>query len=135
MNDKILIEIEAKANLLGTHNQSHFDANKKNIISLGEDIRKILNVVSHIRKQQVDQPKTKTEMAYFDFKLFKVKKTSLIITTLGVLMFILTVFCMKQQNDYSLLMSEYYKQSIKTNNMQTEADSMNIVIHNAARKK
>jgi len=121
LNDKILVDIDAKANLLGAHSQSHFDANRKNIISLDESLRKILNVVSHIRKQQkvetveqansknVEQPKT--EIAYFDFKFFKVRKTSLIITVLGVLVFILTVFCIKQQNDYSLLIGEYYKQN------------------------
>jgi hypothetical protein len=118
LNDKILMEIEAKANLLGTHNQSHFEANRQNIILLGESIRKILNVMSHIRKQQIvsveqtnskntEQPKT--ENAYFNFKFFKVKKTSLIIIVLGMLVFILTAFCMKQQNDYSLLMNKYYK--------------------------
>ena len=42
---------------------------------------------------------------------------------------------MKQQNDYSLLIGEYYKQSIKINRMQADADSMNIAIHSAAREK
>jgi len=89
---------------------------------LGESLRKILNVVSHIRKQQIEvveqenyqnteQPKT--EMDYFDFKFFKVKKTSLVVAVLGILVFILTIFSMKLQNDYSLLVYEYYKQVIK----------------------
>ena len=145
LNDKILIDIDAKANLLGAHSQSHFEANRKNIISLDESLRKILNVVSHIRKQQkvetveqansknVEQPKTET--AYFDFKFFKVRKTSLIITVLGILVFILSIFYMKQQNDYSHLIGEYYKQSIKIDKMQAEVDSMKIVINSAVRKK
>ena len=54
LNDKVLAEIEAKASLLGEHSQSHFDANRKNIILLGESIRKIFNVMSHIRKQQIE---------------------------------------------------------------------------------
>ena len=49
---EILAEIEVKANLLGTHSQSHFDANRQNIIALGENIRKILSLVRHIRKDQ-----------------------------------------------------------------------------------
>jgi len=144
LNDKILIEIDAKACLLGAHSQSHFEANRENIISLSESLRKIFNVVSHIRKQQketIEQTNTqkteqsKTEITYFDFKFFKVRKTSLVIAILGILVFILTVFCMKQQNDYSLLIGEYYKQSIKINKMQVETDSMKIVINSAVRKK
>ena len=135
LNDIVLTEIEVKANLLGAHSQSHFDANKKNIISLGESLRKILNVVNHIRKQQIEtieqtnvqnteQPKM--GITYFDFKLFKLKKTSLIITTLGVLVFILTLFCMKQQNDYSLMVSEYNRQGLVIREMQIEMDSLSV---------
>jgi fumarate reductase subunit C len=47
----------------------------------------------------------------FDFKFFKVRKTAAVIAILGILVFILTLFCMKQQNDYVLLMEEYYRQA------------------------
>ncbi len=33
---------------------------------------------------------------------------------LGLLVFILTLFSMKQQNDYVLLMEEYHRQSVTT---------------------
>lgn len=46
---------------------------------------------------------------YFSFWFFKIRKTTLIIVLLGLLVLLLTLFCMKQQNDYMLLMNEYYK--------------------------
>ena len=46
-----------------------------------------------------------------NFRLFKLRKSSVLIAILGLLVFILTLFCMKQQNDYVLMMDEYYIQS------------------------
>jgi len=54
----------------------------------------------------------KPDGSYFNFKFFKVRKASFVIAILGLLVFILTLFCMKQQNDYILLMNEYHKQTI-----------------------
>lgn len=48
---------------------------------------------------------------YLNFRLFKLRKSSVLIAILGLLVFILTLFCMKQQNDYVLMMDEYYIQS------------------------
>ena len=66
-----------------------------------------------IRKQQIESVEPqKTDDSRFNFKFFKVRKTSFVIAILGLLVFFLTLFCMKQQNDYSLLMNEYHKQNI-----------------------
>jgi hypothetical protein len=50
------------------------------------------------------------------------------IAILGVLIFILTLFSMKQQNDYSLLMEEYYRQGMEMKEMKAEVDSLNVQI-------
>jgi hypothetical protein len=50
---------------------------------------------------------------FLNFKLFKLRKSSIVIAILGLLVFILTLLCMKQQNDYTLLMNEYYKKGIE----------------------
>ena len=42
------------------------------------------------------------------------------IAILGLLVFILTLFCMKQQNDYSLLMNEHHKQNITIQKLEGE---------------
>lgn len=42
------------------------------------------------------------------------------------MVFILTLFSMMQQNDYSLLMDEYYKQAIELRKMRMEIDSLYI---------
>lgn len=144
IKDEILSKIDIKSNILGTHSQSHFDANRQNIIVLGENIRKILNIVSHIRKQQketVEQTNFNNieqsieEKSYFNLRFFKIKKTSVVITVLGLLVFILILFSMKQQNDYLLLMDEYYRQGIELREMRTEVNSLRNVERPNIKKK
>jgi hypothetical protein len=109
VKDEIVVEIREQVNKLGKHGDINFGANKENI-------EKILNIVARIRKQQREavelQTENKSADGYFNLKFFKVKKTSFVITVLGLLVFLLTLFCMKQQNDYALLMEEFYKQTV-----------------------
>ena len=42
------------------------------------------------------------------------------IAVLGLLVFLLTLFCMKQQNDYVFLMDEYYRQHIAVQKLERE---------------
>lgn len=144
IKDEILSEIDMKSNILGAHSQSHFDANRQNIIALGENIRKILNIVSHIRKQQketIEQAdfnnieQSIDDKSYFNFRFFKVKKTSFVMTILGILVFIFTLFCMKQQNDHSLLMDGYYRQGIELREMQKKVDSLRNIEKPIIKKK
>jgi len=88
---------------------------KEDIQMLNGNILNTLKEVTLIRKQQIEsiEPQ-KPNISYFDFKFFKVKKTTIVIIILGLLVFILTLFCMKQQNDYTLLMNEYHKQNVTT---------------------
>ncbi|MDR3047418.1 MAG: hypothetical protein LBU51_07385 [Bacteroidales bacterium] len=114
MDKKFEELIKSDIHTLGLSNDSHFEANRKNIQLLNENIFKTWKVVSQIRKQQKESNEVQKNdgESCFNFKFFKVRKTSFIITILGLLVFILTLFCMKQQNDYSLLIDEYYRQSV-----------------------
>lgn len=73
--------------------------------------------------------------SYFNFKFFKIRKTSVTIALMGMLVFILTLFSMKQQNDYSLLMDEYYRQSIEVREMRVEIDSVKTMKPNVKTQK
>jgi hypothetical protein len=124
VKEEIITKIKDEIVILGRSSDSHFEANKKNIGAITETIQKVWNIVSRIRKQQretVEPPKEKE--SHFKFWFFKLRKTSLVIAILGVLIFILTLFGMKQQNDYSLLMEEYYRQGVQMKKMQKEADT------------
>jgi len=112
VKEGITTEIKAQASLLGKHSDINFEANKKIIQKLKGNILNILNEVTLLRNRQIESVEPqKPNDSYFNFKFFKVRKTSLIIAVIGLLIFILTLFCMKQQNDYTLLMNEYHKQN------------------------
>lgn len=126
IKDEILAKIESEADILGKHYDLNHKANEQNWKATDENMTKILNIVSRIRKQQREtaeqQPENDTEQrlevletqekgnrAYFNFRFFKLRKTSVVITLLGLLVLTLTLFCMKQQNDYTLLLDEFYR--------------------------
>jgi len=114
-----LKEMDEKLNKLSVAEE--LQANKKNIQMLNGNILNTLKEVILIRKQQIESVEPqKTDGSYFNFKFFKVRKTSFVVAILGLLVFILTLFCMKQQNDYSLLMNEYYKQNVTIQKMDAE---------------
>ncbi|MBP9579686.1 MAG: hypothetical protein KBE39_09115 [Parabacteroides sp.] len=128
---------------LGTHCDSHFKTMYKHIEQLEKDaegIYEVLACISTILQEQKKQQETESENGkfYLDFKFFKVRKSSLIITILGLLVFTFTLllFCMKQQNDYSLLNREYYRQGIVIREMHIEVDSLkNMQTNQGAKKK
>jgi hypothetical protein len=87
----------------------------------------------HLIKEPEKQQDSKSEHAipeskesYFNFKFFKIRKISVTIALLGLLVFILTLFGIKLQNDHSLLINEYYRQVIEIGEMRIEADSLNV---------
>lgn len=104
---------------LGTHCDAHFKTIHKNYEQLEESVNgiyKILKYMSAMLKDAQEQTETKSDdrKSYLNFKFFKVRKTSIVIAALGLLVLILTLFSMKQQNDYTLLNNEFYKQNILT---------------------
>lgn len=102
---------------------SNYKTINQNIAASDKIIRKIFNVAIQIRKQQKEasEQKVVSKNAYFNFKFFKVRKSSFVIAMLGLLTFKLTLFCMKQQNDYSLLNYEYYKQSVEIDSLKIQS--------------
>lgn len=52
IKDDIITKISDDIARIGRSSDSHFDANKKNIIVITETIQKVWNIVSRIRKQQ-----------------------------------------------------------------------------------
>lgn len=125
VKDEIISIIRNEADILGKHNDINFGASNQNWQATDENVTKILRIVSRIRKQQKEflETQVKSNQEYFNFKLFKIRKTSFVIALLGLLVFLLTLLCMKQQNDYSLLNNEYYKQSIVIKKMQKEHET------------
>ncbi len=128
VKEEIITKINAEIIRFGRSSDSHFEANKKNIGAIIETLQKVWNIVSRIRKQQRETVEfsEKEKQPYFNFKFFKVRKTSLVIAMLSLLVFILTLFCMKQQNDYGLLMDEYYRQGIVIRELQKKAESVKV---------
>ena len=107
---------------LGTHCDSHFKVIHKDIAQLEKDtegVYKVLSYMSAILKEppELSAIKLDDKKSFLNFKLFKLRKSSLVIAILGLLVFILTLFCMKQQNDYVLLMEEGYKQNVILKNL------------------
>lgn len=124
--DEIIKEIQEQIYKLGKHSDINFGAANQNIGTVNDTIRKVLNIVSHTRKHQRETAELqKTDNTHFNFRFFKVRKSSLVIAILGLLVFILTLFCMKQQNDYTLLMGEYYGQGVVIREVQAEIESLN----------
>jgi hypothetical protein len=103
------------------------------IIYIGKDEGKILEALvcmwtemKEAIKEQQNQEQKYTQ-SHFSFKFFKIRKTSVMIALLGLLVLILTLFSMKQQNDYSLLMGKYYRLGIEMREMRIEVDSLSAV--------
>lgn len=120
--DEVVSKLEKYIQGLGTHCDSHFKVIHKDIAQLEKDMEgvyKVLSYMSAILKEppELSAIKLDDKKSFLNFKLFKLRKSSLVIGILGLLVFILTLFCMKQQNDYVLLMEEGYKQNVILKNL------------------
>ncbi len=136
VKDEITAKIKEESSLLGMHSDINFGTINKNIELLHGSIGKVFNIVSRIRKQQKEfvEPQEASD-SHFNFRLFKVRKTSLVITVLALLVLLLTLFCMKQQNDYSLLLDEHYRQTAIIKEIQMKADSLRSISNINVEKK
>jgi hypothetical protein len=117
LKEKMIAEIKSEIHKLCQSNESHFDVNRQNVHRMNGNIIEVFKHVS-VTMQLLDelidsvQAVKEDKKAFLSFRFFKIRKSSFVIIILGLLVFILTLFCMKQQNDYSLLMDEYYRQGI-----------------------
>ncbi|MDH6353886.1 hypothetical protein M2132_000206 [Dysgonomonas sp. PH5-45] len=118
-------------------NNACFEENKKNISIVNKNILLGLKRVASIQERVVShEEEDKSDKAsYFDLKFFKLRKTSVVIALLGLLVLALILFCMKQQNDYALLNGEYYRNRIEIREMQSKVDSLQNVISKPIVKK
>jgi hypothetical protein len=135
--DEIVKKTEKYIQGLGTHCDSHFKSIYTNLGQLDEHTHGIYEILSNmwgIMREPEEQTKT-DDKSYLNFKYFKLRKSSLVISVLGLLVFVLTVFCMKQQNDYMLLNNKYYRQSIGVRAIQAETDSLRSTLTNHSLKK
>ncbi|MDH6304835.1 ribosome-associated toxin RatA of RatAB toxin-antitoxin module [Parabacteroides sp. PF5-5] len=135
--DEIVKKIEKYIQGLGTHCDSHFKSIYTNLGQLDEHTHGIYEILSNmwgIMRESEEQTKVDGK-SYLNFKFFKLRKSSLVIVVLGLLVFILTLFCMKQQNDYTLLNQNYYQQSIDIRAIQAESDSLKSTLTNHSLKK
>ena len=135
-NKEEIIEIFKKCiQGLGTHCDVHFKSILTKTSKLDNDMADAIACLVHLIKESEKQQKPGDTQSYFNLRFFKLKKTSLAITVLGILIFILTLFSMKQQNDYSLLIDEYYKQGFELGEVQNEIDSLSTMNKNTVKKK
>lgn len=138
--DEIISKLEKYIQGLGTHCDKHFKVIHKNIEQLEKDtvgVYNILSCMSAILKepQEPSARNSDDKKSYLNFKLFKLRKSSIVIAIFGLLVFILTLFSMKQQNDYSILNGEYYRKNIDVREVQTEVDSLKNTLTNQSLKK
>ncbi|MDR1348822.1 MAG: hypothetical protein LBJ63_10460 [Prevotellaceae bacterium] len=117
LREKMITEIKNEIHKFRQSNESHLDVNRQNVHRMNGNIMEIFKhvcVTMKLLDELIDvvQAVKEDKKTFFNFRFFKVRKTSFAIAILGLLTFILTLFCMKQQNDYSLLMDEYYRQGI-----------------------
>lgn len=132
VKDEIITQIKEQASLIGKHSDINFETDRKNIKIVNNNILRVLKSLEEIHKLQTTSSESteplksheKENEIYSNFRLFRIKKTSLIITLLSLLVFTLITFCMKQQNDYSLLNAEYYRKRIVIRTIQAEVDSL-----------
>jgi hypothetical protein len=121
----MIAEIKSEIHKLCQSNESHFDVNRQNVHRMNGNIMEVFKHVSVtmlLLDELIDsvQAVNEDKKTFLSFRFFKVRKTSFAIAILGLLTFILTLFCMKQQNDYSLLMDEYYRQSFAMRELDKE---------------
>jgi hypothetical protein len=132
---EIVEKLEKYIQGLGSHCDKHFKFIQTKIGKLDNDMADAIACLVHLIKESEKQQKEKDTPSYFNFRFFKIRKTSVAIALLGLLLFILTLFSMKQQNDYSFLMGKYYMQGIEIREMQVEVDSLRNVSTNQNVKK
>jgi hypothetical protein len=139
--DEIVKKLEKYIQGLGTHCDKHFKFLQTQFDKLYNDMADTIACLVHLIKESEKQQDSKSEHAiqeskksYFNFKFFKIRKTAITIILLGILVFTLTLFCMKQQNDYSLLMDEYFRQGIELREIHIGRDSLSVVNLNTKKK-
>lgn len=102
--------------------------NSTNFNKLDNDIQDIKKAIDEIPiPENIDLDKITAlfeKKDIFHFGFIKFRKTSFIITILGILIFILTIFSMKLYNDSIINQNNYYNQITVTTKLQIENDTL-----------
>ncbi len=132
IKDEIITQIKADIRILGLSNDSHFEANLKNITTLNNNVLSIKKVINNLSApENINMNEIKAlldEKDIFRFGFISFRKTSFIIIILGILIFTLTVFSMKLYSDSLINQNNYYRQIIVTRNLQIENDSLKVKV-------
>jgi len=131
-NDELLASIKENAFILGKSNDSHIEANLKIITTLNNNVLSIKKAVNNLSApENINMNEIKALLDKKDiFRLgfISFRKTSFIITILGILIFTLTIFSMKLYNDSLINQNNYYRQVIFTRKLQSENDSLKVKV-------
>ena len=135
--DEIIAKIEEYAYKLGKKSDTHSDMSKQGIKKLIGDLLMIGEMIACVndRQQAYFELQKEGKETYLNFILFKVRKTTAAIAILSMLVFILTLFCIKQRSSYAQLNKEFNRQETIVKEMQTEVDSLRSVIKPNIKKK
>jgi hypothetical protein len=130
--EEIIETIQKEIRKYGQSNESYLETNEKNIKMLNHNILAVKKDVGDIKlpeSQNLDEIKTLLEKKdMFRFGVIQFRKTSFIITILGILIFTLTIFCMKLYSDSLIYQNNYYRQIIATRKIQVENDSLKVKV-------
>lgn len=115
--------------LLAISNDSHFEANRKNMMLLNNNILKTRKLVEDIKipennitLEAIQSIFSKEKTVKFGFS--RICKTTFIIGALIVFLFMMVTFSMKQHGDYAILQSRFSWQSSAIRQLQIENDSL-----------
>jgi len=125
--EKIIEIIKKCIQGLGSHCDMHFKSILEKSSKLNKTSDDVMLLLIHLVKESQKPKESENAKSFFNFKFFKIRKTSVVIAVMSILIFTLTVFSMKQQNDYTLLTNEYYRQAIELRKMQSGIDSIKVV--------
>ena len=129
LKDEIISKIEEYAYKLGQKSKMYSDANKQDAKKLTGDLLMFAEMIACIsdRQQAYFESQKEDKETYLNFKLFKVRKTTIAIAILSMLVFTLTLFCIKQRSSYVLLNEEFIQQEAIIKEMQVEVDSLRAI--------
>ena len=137
LKDEIIAKIEEYAYKLGQKSKMYSEANRQDTKKLTGDLLMLAEMIACIsdRQQVYFESQKEDKETYLNFKLFKVRKTTTAIAILSVLVFILTLSCIKQRSSYALLNEEFIQQETTIKEIQAEADSLRAMRPKGAKKK
>ena len=135
--DEIIAKIEEYAYKLGKKSDTHSDMSKQGVKKLTGDLLMIGEMIACVndRQQAYFELQKEGKETYLNFILFKVRKTTAAIAILSILVFVLSLFGMKQRNSYALLNEEFLLQETIIKERQAEVDSLRAIKPKGVKKK